>query len=73
MLSNLSARVAELVDAGDSKSPAARLAGSIPASGTTLISLSNWMFVVNVGAAVWTVFSRMVSQVHVSFMFCSTS
>ena len=30
------ARVAELVDAGDSKSPAARRAGSIPASGTSL-------------------------------------
>ncbi len=29
------ARVAELVDAGDSKSPAARLAGSSPASGTS--------------------------------------
>ena len=28
------ARVAELVDAGDSKSPAARCAGSSPASGT---------------------------------------
>lgn len=29
------ARVVELVDAGDSKSPAARRAGSIPASGTS--------------------------------------
>ena len=28
------ARVVKLVDAGDSKSPAARRAGSIPASGT---------------------------------------
>ena len=31
------ARVAELVDAGDSKSPAARCAGSSPASGTTQV------------------------------------
>ena len=30
------ARVVKLVDAGDSKSPAARRAGSIPAPGTTL-------------------------------------
>ena len=30
-----SARVVKLVDAGDSKSPAARRAGSIPAPGTT--------------------------------------
>jgi hypothetical protein len=29
------ARVVKLVDAGDSKSPAARRAGSIPAPGTT--------------------------------------
>jgi hypothetical protein len=33
-----SARVVKLVDAGDSKSPAARRAGSIPAPGTTLYS-----------------------------------
>lgn len=33
------ARVVELVDAGDSKSPAARRAGSSPASGTSLISI----------------------------------
>ena len=33
------ARVVKLVDAGDSKSPAARRAGSIPAPGTTLKSL----------------------------------
>jgi hypothetical protein len=33
----LSARVVELVDAADSKSAAARRAGSIPASGTTTI------------------------------------
>lgn len=32
------ARVVKLVDAGDSKSPAARRAGSIPAPGTTLTS-----------------------------------
>ncbi len=31
-----SARVVKLVDAGDSKSPAARRAGSIPAPGTTV-------------------------------------
>ncbi|MEA3097777.1 MAG: hypothetical protein QOF74_2017 [Caballeronia mineralivorans] len=31
----LFARVVKLVDAGDSKSPAARRAGSIPAPGTT--------------------------------------
>ncbi len=31
---DLSARVVKLVDAGDSKSPAARRAGSIPAPGT---------------------------------------
>ena len=31
-----SARVVKLVDAGDSKSPAARRAGSIPAPGTTI-------------------------------------
>ena len=30
------ARVVKLVDAGDSKSPAARRAGSIPASGTSI-------------------------------------
>src|SRR5690606_9699624 len=35
------ARVVKLVDAGDSKSPAARRAGSIPAPGTTLIFLLN--------------------------------
>jgi hypothetical protein len=33
------ARVVKLVDAGDSKSPAARRAGSIPAPGTTHKSL----------------------------------
>jgi hypothetical protein len=33
--SSAPARVVKLVDAGDSKSPAARRAGSIPASGTT--------------------------------------
>ena len=35
--------MAELVDAGDSKSPAARCAGSSPASGTIflLITISN--------------------------------
>ena len=33
-----SARVVKLVDAGDSKSPAARRAGSIPAPGTTVKS-----------------------------------
>ena len=33
------ARVVKLVDAGDSKSPAARRAGSIPAPGTIGISL----------------------------------
>jgi hypothetical protein len=33
------ARVVKLVDAGDSKSPAARRAGSIPAPGTTSKSL----------------------------------
>lgn len=35
----LIARVVKLVDAGDSKSPAARRAGSIPAPGTSLKSL----------------------------------
>src|SRR5690606_36093037 len=36
-LQRVPARVVELVDAGDSKSPAARRAGSSPASGTTLV------------------------------------
>src|SRR5690606_3859385 len=35
-LQHVLARVVELVDAGDSKSPAARRAGSSPASGTTI-------------------------------------
>src|SRR5690554_5963375 len=35
-LQRVLARVVELVDAGDSKSPAARRAGSSPASGTTI-------------------------------------
>ncbi len=42
------ARVVKLVDAGDSKSPAARRAGSIPAPGTsncTFEILSSWQIV----------------------------
>ena len=36
------ARVVKLVDAGDSKSPAARRAGSIPAPGTIGKPLPSW-------------------------------
>lgn len=46
------ARVVKLVDAGDSKSPAARRAGSIPAPGTIFPPLGTMKLLINQGFSV---------------------